>query len=188
MAERARLRALPGDRGRRARPLHRLAPRRARRAGAGGRQDRRWPPGASGIACGVIRNNYFQPAMSGADGGLRGDLGVRPRDVPYHGSGYVALGGPSQEEDLTTVLRAPAADRLPVGADHRRGRGQRPHARAVRRLARARAQRLPARARGRLRLQPRVDARPGLEGPRRGRRRSWRGSRSPASSSTARAR
>ncbi len=42
--------------------------------------------GASGIACGVVRNNYFQPAMSGADGGLRRGLGVRPGDaaLPRH--------------------------------------------------------------------------------------------------------
>ena len=37
--------------------------------------------GASGIACGVVRNNYFQPAMAGAHGRLRRGLGVRPRGV-----------------------------------------------------------------------------------------------------------
>ena len=35
--------------------------------------------GASGIACGVVRNNYFQPAMQRADAGLRRGLGVRSR-------------------------------------------------------------------------------------------------------------
>ena len=125
--------------------------------------------GASGIACGVIRNNYFQPAMSELMAACVEIWESDPKTFAYHGSGYVALGGRLAGGGPHDGARAPAADRLPVGADPRRGRGQRPHARAVRRLARARAQRLPARARGRLRLQPRVDPRPGLEGPRRGR-------------------
>ena len=59
--------------------------------------------GASGIACGVIRNNYFQPAMSELMAACVEIWESDPETLAYHGSGYVALGGPSQEEDLTTV-------------------------------------------------------------------------------------
>ena len=59
--------------------------------------------GASGIACGVIRNNYFQPAMSELMAACVEIWESDPKTFAYHGSGYVALGGPSQEEDLTTV-------------------------------------------------------------------------------------
>jgi methylglutamate dehydrogenase subunit A len=59
--------------------------------------------GASGIACGVIRNNYFQPAMSELMAECVEIWESDPEAFHYHGSGYVALGGPSQEEDLATV-------------------------------------------------------------------------------------
>jgi glycine/D-amino acid oxidase-like deaminating enzyme len=59
--------------------------------------------GASGIACGVVRNNYFQPAMSELMAACVEIWESDPQTFHYHGSGYVALGGPSQEEDLVTV-------------------------------------------------------------------------------------
>jgi glycine/D-amino acid oxidase-like deaminating enzyme len=59
--------------------------------------------GASGIACGVVRNNYFQPAMSELMAACVEIWESDPQTLAYHGSGYVALGGPSQEEDLVTV-------------------------------------------------------------------------------------
>ena len=59
--------------------------------------------GASGIACGVVRNNYFQPAMSELMAACVEVWESDPEAFHYHGSGYVALGGPTQEEDLTTV-------------------------------------------------------------------------------------
>jgi glycine/D-amino acid oxidase-like deaminating enzyme len=60
--------------------------------------------GASGIACGVVRNNYFQPAMSELMAACVEIWESDPEAFHYHGSGYVALGPPAQEEDLTTVF------------------------------------------------------------------------------------
>jgi len=60
--------------------------------------------GASGIACGVIRNNYFQPAMSELMAACVEVWESDPDSLAYHGSGYIALGGPSQESDLQSVF------------------------------------------------------------------------------------
>jgi methylglutamate dehydrogenase subunit A len=59
--------------------------------------------GASGIACGVIRNNYFQPAMSELMAACVEVWESDPETLHYHGSGYIALGPPAQESDLTAV-------------------------------------------------------------------------------------
>ena len=59
--------------------------------------------GASGIACGVIRNNYFQPAMAELMAECVAIWESDPEAFNYHGSGYIALGPPEQESDLTTV-------------------------------------------------------------------------------------
>jgi methylglutamate dehydrogenase subunit A len=59
--------------------------------------------GASGIACGVVRNNYFQPAMSDLMAACVEVWESDPEAFHYHGSGYVALGPPAQEGDLTEV-------------------------------------------------------------------------------------
>jgi methylglutamate dehydrogenase subunit A len=59
--------------------------------------------GASGIACGVVRNNYFQPAMSELMAACVEIWESDPETLHYHGSGYIALGDGAQEEDLTTV-------------------------------------------------------------------------------------
>ena len=59
--------------------------------------------GASGIACGVVRNNYFQPAMSELMAACVEIWESDPETLHYHGSGYVALGDGDQEADLTTV-------------------------------------------------------------------------------------
>src|SRR3954466_698512 len=48
--------------------------------------------GASGIACGVVRNNYFQPAMSELMAACVEIWQSDPEALHYHGSGYVALG------------------------------------------------------------------------------------------------
>jgi methylglutamate dehydrogenase subunit A len=60
--------------------------------------------GASGIACGVIRNNYFQPAMQELMAACVEIWESDPETLAYHGSGYVALGPSSQEPDLTEVF------------------------------------------------------------------------------------
>src|SRR5918993_1189456 len=59
--------------------------------------------GASGIACGVVRNNYFQPAMSELMAACVEIWESDPEALHYHGSGYVALGPPAQEPDLVEV-------------------------------------------------------------------------------------
>jgi glycine/D-amino acid oxidase-like deaminating enzyme len=59
--------------------------------------------GASGIACGVIRNNYFQPAMSELMAACVEVWESDPDAFHYHGSGYIALGPPAQESDLIDV-------------------------------------------------------------------------------------
>src|SRR5215204_321822 len=59
--------------------------------------------GASGIACGVVRNNYFQPAMSELMAACVEIWESDPETLHYHGSGYIALGDGAQESDLTTV-------------------------------------------------------------------------------------
>jgi methylglutamate dehydrogenase subunit A len=60
--------------------------------------------GASGIACGVIRNNYFQPAMQELMAACVEIWESDPEMFAYHGSGYIALGDGVQEDDLTTVF------------------------------------------------------------------------------------
>jgi methylglutamate dehydrogenase subunit A len=60
--------------------------------------------GASGIACGVVRNNYFQPAMSELMAACVEIWESDPETLAYHGSGYIALGDGAQEEDLATVF------------------------------------------------------------------------------------
>ena len=60
--------------------------------------------GASGIACGVIRNNYFQPAMSELMAACVEVWESDPEALHYHGSGYIALGPPAQESDLVEVF------------------------------------------------------------------------------------
>src|SRR5436190_11559730 len=59
--------------------------------------------GASGIACGVVRNNYFQPAMSELMAACVEIWESDPDALHYHGAGYIALGPPSQESDLIAV-------------------------------------------------------------------------------------
>jgi glycine/D-amino acid oxidase-like deaminating enzyme len=59
--------------------------------------------GASGIACGVIRNNYFQPAMSELMAACVEVWESDPKTFNFHGSGYVALGPPAQAGDLIEV-------------------------------------------------------------------------------------
>jgi glycine/D-amino acid oxidase-like deaminating enzyme len=59
--------------------------------------------GASGIACGVVRNNYFQPAMSELMAACVEVWESEPETLHYHGSGYIALGPAAQVDDLTAV-------------------------------------------------------------------------------------
>ncbi len=68
--------------------------------------------GASGIACGVVRNNYFQPAMSELMAACVEIWESDPEVLHYHGSGYLALGPPATGGGPGGGLRPPAADRI----------------------------------------------------------------------------
>src|ERR1044072_5084476 len=61
--------------------------------------------GASGIACGVVRNNYYQPAMSEL---MAANVAVWEQDAEafsYHPVGYMALGAERQVSDLSEVYQ-----------------------------------------------------------------------------------
>src|SRR5919205_1746849 len=59
--------------------------------------------GASGIACGVVRNNYFQPAMGELMQACVEVWESDPAAYAYQPVGYMALGAAVQEADLTEV-------------------------------------------------------------------------------------
>ena len=125
--------------------------------------------GASGIACGVVRNNYFQPAMPELMAACVEIWESDPQTLAYHGSGYVALGDGAQEADLATVFERQQRIGYESELDHGRAPRWPTHMRAL--FPDWRAPGLSVclhEKRGRLRLQPRLDARPGLEGARGG--------------------
>ena len=59
--------------------------------------------GASGIACGVIRNNYFQPAMAELMAACVEIWESEPEALHYHGSGYIGVYPAGQESDVVEV-------------------------------------------------------------------------------------
>jgi glycine/D-amino acid oxidase-like deaminating enzyme len=66
--------------------------------------DKRSPgSGASGIACGVVRNNYFQPAMSELMQACVEVWESDPAAYHYNPVGYIALGAAVQEPDLVAT-------------------------------------------------------------------------------------
>jgi glycine/D-amino acid oxidase-like deaminating enzyme len=69
--------------------------------------------GASGIACGIVRNNYFQPAMSAL---MIDSVRVWEEHAPelhYQSVGYVAISGPDQADDLCKIAERHAAAGYP---------------------------------------------------------------------------
>ena len=183
----ARIHSRPDHRRGRPRPLDRLARRPQRRQPARRRQDRRRRR-RLGDRLRDRAQQLLPAGDAGADGRLRRGLGVRARaaalpPLRLHRARARRAGRRSHRG-----LRAPAADRLSVAAVRRHRRGDRAHEVALPRLARPGPQRLPARVRRRLRLQPGVDARPRAAGDRGRRPDRARASRSPASSSTTPAR
>src|SRR6188768_373728 len=60
--------------------------------------------GASGIACGVVRNNYFQPAMSALMQACVEVWESDPAAYHYNPVGYIALGAAVQEADLAATF------------------------------------------------------------------------------------
>src|SRR5215472_10687672 len=59
--------------------------------------------GASGIACGVIRNNYFQPAMRELMAHSVGVWESDPDALAYHPVGYVQISPEAMRADVTTI-------------------------------------------------------------------------------------
>jgi len=59
--------------------------------------------GASGIACGVVRNNYYQPAMSELMQACVEVWESDPAAYHYNPVGYIALGPAVQASDLTEI-------------------------------------------------------------------------------------
>jgi glycine/D-amino acid oxidase-like deaminating enzyme len=60
--------------------------------------------GASGIACGVVRNNYFQPAMSELMLACVEVWESDPEAYAFNSVGYMALGPSVQESDLAETF------------------------------------------------------------------------------------
>ena len=77
--------------------------------------------GASGIACGVVRNNYFQPAMSELMQACVDVWESDPAAYHYNPVGYIALGASVQEDDLVATFERQQQigyrSELIVGAD-----------------------------------------------------------------------
>ena len=59
--------------------------------------------GATGIACGVIRNNYFQPAIRELMAHSVGVWESDPEFYSYHPIGYKQISCEAMREDLATV-------------------------------------------------------------------------------------
>ena len=59
--------------------------------------------GASGIACGVVRNNYFQPAMRELMAHSVEVWESDPKAFHYHPIGYMQISPESMRKDVTTI-------------------------------------------------------------------------------------
>ena len=114
------LRQAPRRRRGRPRPVDGVAPREGRRGGPRRRQDGR----RRGRVRHRLRRRAQQLLPAGdvrADGRVRRDLGVRPRDAALPRLGLRRARPAVAGARPRRGLRAPAAHRLPVGAAHRRG-------------------------------------------------------------------
>ncbi|MGR3290173.1 MAG: NAD(P)/FAD-dependent oxidoreductase [Paracoccaceae bacterium] len=59
--------------------------------------------GASGIACGVVRNNYFQPAMRRLMAHSVGIWESDPEALSYHAVGYMQISCESMRDDVGSI-------------------------------------------------------------------------------------
>ena len=59
--------------------------------------------GASGIACGVVRNNYFQPAMRKLMAHSVGIWESDPEGLSYHPVGYMQISSESMRDDVGSI-------------------------------------------------------------------------------------
>lgn len=60
--------------------------------------------GASGIACGVVRNNYFQPAMRRLMAHSVGVWESDPEALSYHPVGYMQISCESMRDDVRSIF------------------------------------------------------------------------------------
>ena len=60
--------------------------------------------GASGIACGVVRNNYFQPAMRRLMAHSVNVWESDPEGLSYHPVGYLQISSESMRDDVGTIF------------------------------------------------------------------------------------
>ena len=60
--------------------------------------------GASGIACGVVRNNYFQPAMRNLMAHSVGVWESDPQAFSYHPVGYLQISCESMRQDVSQIF------------------------------------------------------------------------------------
>ena len=61
--------------------------------------------GASGIACGVIRNNYFQPAMRELMAHSVNIWESDPEAYSYHPVGYMQISSESMHQDVASIYQ-----------------------------------------------------------------------------------
>ena len=61
--------------------------------------------GASGIACGVVRNNYFQPAMRELMAHSVSVWESDPKAYSYHPVGYMQISPESMHEDVSSIYQ-----------------------------------------------------------------------------------
>src|ERR687895_2931447 len=69
--------------------------------------------GASGVACGVVRNNYFQPAMRELMAHSVGVWESDPEAFAYHGVGYVQIAPEIMRADVERIY----AEQRAIGYD-----------------------------------------------------------------------
>ncbi|MGI8721475.1 MAG: NAD(P)/FAD-dependent oxidoreductase, partial [Geodermatophilaceae bacterium] len=67
--------------------------------------------GASGVACGVVRNNYFQPAMRELMAHSVGVWESDPEAFAYHGVGYLQIAPEAMRSDVVQI----AAEQKAIG-------------------------------------------------------------------------
>ena len=63
--------------------------------------------GASGIACGVVRNNYFQPAMRNLMAHSVGVWESDPEAFSYHSVGYMQVSCELMRDDVGKIEATP---------------------------------------------------------------------------------
>ena len=61
--------------------------------------------GASGIACGVVRNNYFQPSMRELMAHSVSVWESDPEAYAYHAVGYMQISPESMHEDVASIAK-----------------------------------------------------------------------------------